>query len=167
MTLTMRILRSTGIMSIVLHSNMFHSPVWPVCYPEGKTARMYQGFKAADYLIRHQVESGHSFGVFDLEYQFKREESKATGGKLCWDLLDTAMGPDELLDGMDFPLVSIAMTYDGVNVLDMEKMGPLIECLPLFGTAYHIFGERDLRDDSWKPNRTKSSSHAQRSKHQA
>ena len=139
------------VMSIVLHSNIFYSPVWPICYPDEKAARLYRGYKAADYLVRHQVESGHSFGVFDLEYQYKREQSRATGGKLYWDLQDTNLGAEELFEQMDFPLVSVALAYDGINALEMDKMGPLMECLPLFGTFYHILGELDQRNDSWKP----------------
>ena len=138
-------------MSIVVHSNIFYSPIWPKCYPEDKTARLYRSFTATEYLIRHQVESGHSFGVFDLEYQFKQEESKAPRGKLYGDLHDNTLGADELLEQMDFPLVSVAMAYDGINALDPEKLGPLIECLPLFGTIYHVLAERDPRNDSWKP----------------
>ncbi|KIX00752.1 uncharacterized protein Z518_09817 [Rhinocladiella mackenziei CBS 650.93] len=118
---------------------MFYSPVWSVAYPEGKTARMYQGVKAGEYLIRHQIESEHSFGVFDLEYQFKREESKPDG-KLYWDLDDTNLGPEELLDQMDFPLVSVAMAYDGFNALEMDKIGLLIESRPLLATVSRVLG---------------------------
>lgn len=136
--------------SLVLHSNIFYSPVWPLVYPERKTVRLYEAFHAADYLVRHQIQSEHSFGVFDLEYQFKREESKPHG-KLYWDLKDTSLGADQLQERMDFPLVSVALAYDGINALDMEKLGPLIACLPLFGTIYHVLEERDPRDHSWKP----------------
>ncbi|KIY03167.1 uncharacterized protein Z520_01634 [Fonsecaea multimorphosa CBS 102226] len=140
------------VKAIVLHSNMFYSPVWPVCYPEAKTARLYRGFGAVDYLIRHQIESGHSFGVFDLEYKFKRDESKSTGGKLYWDLKDETLDQDQLLQQMDFPLVSVALAYDGLHELDMEKIMPLIECLPLFGAVYHVLEESDPREAaSWKP----------------
>lgn len=54
--------------AIVVHSNVFCSPVWAVCYPTGQTARAQSGIQAADYLVRHQIESGMSFGVFDTEY---------------------------------------------------------------------------------------------------
>ena len=52
---------------------------------------------------------------------------------------------------MDFPLVSIAMSYDGANPLDMAKLIPLIEQLPLFATVYHVLEELDSRDPkTWK-----------------
>ncbi|KEF62634.1 uncharacterized protein A1O9_00607 [Exophiala aquamarina CBS 119918] len=139
--------------AIVLHANIFHSSIWPITYPNGKTARVYNAFEKGDYLIRHQVESGHSLGVFDLEYKFKREESKATGGKLYWDFKTTSLGAEELLEQMDFPLLSIALSYDQINPVVPEKLGPLIEELPLFGTSYHILEELDTRDDSWKATR--------------
>jgi hypothetical protein len=139
----------------VLHSNLFYSPVWPVVYPDNKTARLYQGYAAGEYLIRHQIESGHSFGVFDLEYQFKRAESRPDG-KLYWDMQDTTLDADQLLAQMDFPLVSVAMAYDGIHALDMARLMPLIECLPLFGTIYHTLETLDTRPEaSWKPTAEK------------
>ncbi|KAJ9603605.1 hypothetical protein H2200_011791 [Cladophialophora chaetospira] len=143
------------VLAIVLHSNMFYSPVWPVVYPEEKTARVYKGYPAGDYLIRHQIESGHSFGVFDLEYKFKREESKPDG-KLYWDLKDTTLDKDQLQDQMDFPLVSVALAYDGIDALDMAQIMPLMEVLPLFGTVYHTLEQADKRPgESWKPTAKK------------
>ncbi len=47
---------------------------------------MLAAFQHADYLCMHQIASGHSLGVFDREYQFRRPESASTGGKLYWDL---------------------------------------------------------------------------------
>jgi hypothetical protein len=142
-------------LAIAMHSNMFYSPVWPVVYPEDKTARLYKGYRSGDYLIRHQIESGHSFGVFDLEYKFKREESKPNG-KLYWDFDDTSADCDKLFEQMDFPLCSIAMAYDGFNALEMEQIMPLIETLPLFGTIYHTLETLDQRPpESWKPTAEK------------
>jgi hypothetical protein len=139
--------------AIVLHSNMFHSPVWPVIYPEHKAARLFGGWDAGDYLVKHQISSGMSFGVFDTEYKYKRPESEATNGKLYWDELKD--NPDatseELLERMDFPLASVALAYDGINPLDMAQIMPMIEVLPLFGTLYHVLETQDPRGESWKP----------------
>ena len=138
------------VTAIVMHSNIFHSPVWSKTYPDDKAARLYACFDKADWFMRHQVKSGHSFGVFDLDYKFKREESKATHGKLYWDSKNTSLGTDELVEQMDFPLVSVALSYDQTNPLVDEELGPLIALLPLFGTAYHILEELDPRDSAWK-----------------
>lgn len=141
------------VLAIMLHSNIFCSTVWPITYPQNKTERLYSCFGKGEYFARHQVESGHSFGVFDLEYKFKREESRATGGKLYWDFKTMDLGADELLEQMDFPLLGIALSYDQINALDYEQMGPFVAELPLFGTAYHVLEELDPRDDSWRATR--------------
>jgi hypothetical protein len=90
--------------------------------------------------------------VFDTEYQFKRAES-APEGKLYWDKNNPSKDETgaEMLAQMDFPLCSVAMSYDGINPLDFEKLGPLIACLPAFATIYGGLEARDPRDPgSWK-----------------
>ncbi|KAJ4992895.1 hypothetical protein SVAN01_01599 [Stagonosporopsis vannaccii] len=145
--------------AIVSHSNGFYSPVWPVIYPEKTGKDAIQLALDAVYLVEHQINSGLSFGVFDTEYVYKREESKATEGKLYWDISEPSIkeshGPEaeaeRLLQQMDFPLVSVALSYDAHYPLDMTKMGPLLAALPHFGLIYHILEEGDSRDpDSWK-----------------
>lgn len=145
--------------AIVSHSNCFYSSVWPVIYPARNGKDAIQLALDADYLVKHQIDSGLSFGVFDTEYVFKREESKATGGKLYWDINEPSVKETEgleadaqrLLKQMDFPLVSVALSYDSFNALDMSKMKPLLASLPHFGLCYHILEELDSRDpESWK-----------------
>lgn len=139
--------------AIVLHSNMFHSPVWPVLYPEHKAQRMFTGMGPGTYLVEHQISSGMSFGVFDTEYKFKRPESEATGGAVYWDeLMDSPDATsEEFLERMDFPLASVALAYDGINPLDMVKLMELIAVMPLFGMLYHVLETQDSRGDAWKP----------------
>lgn len=132
---------------------MFHSPVWPVVYPDNLIARSFDVFHKLEHLVDHQIESGLSIGVFDKEYEYKTAEGKAAGGALLWDdkNLDVDVGGKTLLDQMDFPLVSIALSYDNFNHLNEEKIGELIGALPLFGTAYHVLAEGDKRDPaSWE-----------------
>ena len=138
--------------AIVCHSNTFYSPVWSICYPDNKTARLFSMFHEVDYLVRHQINSGMSFGVFDLGYIYKDPRSEATGGALYWDHTNTQTNKEELLEQMDFPLCSVALAYDGYHPFDMEKMTGLMACLPLFGALYRILEERDPRSaESWKP----------------
>ncbi|KAK4120051.1 hypothetical protein N657DRAFT_674567 [Parathielavia appendiculata] len=138
--------------AIVLHSNLFYSRLWPALYPEHRTRRMYAGFRGATYLVEHQINSGHSLGVFDTEYTFKRPESVATGGTLYWDLEDESPDGDTLLAQMDFPLVSVALAYDGFHTLDMAQMAPLVRALPAFGAVFALLAQLDRRDpESWKP----------------
>lgn len=138
--------------AIVWHSNVFHSRLFAISYPDAQGARFNKLMAEGDYLVNHQIDSGMSFGVFDTEYQFKRSDSAATKGKFYWDPNDDNVDSQTLLEQMDFPLVSIALAYDGINAFDMEKITPLIETLPLFGLIYHILEEKDPRDPaSWKP----------------
>ena len=146
--------------AIVSHSNGFYSPVWPVLYPKMNGKDAIQLALDATYLVEHQVNSGLSFGVFDTEYVFKREESKATEGKLYWDVSEPSVKESHgleaeaqrLLQQMDFPLVSVALSYDAFNALDMVKMKPLLDVMPHFGLVYHILEERDSRNpETWKP----------------
>ncbi|KAF2251619.1 hypothetical protein BU26DRAFT_240503 [Trematosphaeria pertusa] len=146
--------------AIVVHSNLFHSPVWPNLYPDKLTERAHAAYEAGEYLWMHQINSGMSFGVFDTAYTFKCAESKAAGGKLYWDKREPGIQDTQglkaegmrLLEQMDFPLVSVALAYDAANPLDMEKMGPLMAAIPHFGLLYHILATRDTRDPaSWQP----------------
>jgi hypothetical protein len=106
---------------------------------------------AVDYLVRHQVESGMSFGVFDTKFKYKPPESAATQRKLYWDENEAASDSAALIQRMDFPLVSLALAYDGANPLDFPKLMSLIEVLPLFGTLYQALESLDKRDpSSWK-----------------
>jgi hypothetical protein len=142
--------------AIVMHSNLFHSPAWSLIYPSAITARLHKAVKAAEYIVDHQIDSGLSYGVFDTQYAFKNAASQATGGKLYWDenepsVQETA-GPEKesqrLVRQMDFPLVSVALSYDAINPLDLEKMGPLLESLPHYGPLHHYLHSFDTRDPS-------------------
>ncbi|KAJ2975964.1 hypothetical protein NQ176_g5226 [Zarea fungicola] len=91
--------------AILIHSNMFHSPIWPIVYPDGLTARSMAAYKAAEYLVKHQLESGYSYGIFDKEHKYRTPEAEAAGGLLHWDTDDTTSDGAALLEQMDFPLV--------------------------------------------------------------
>jgi hypothetical protein len=142
--------------AIMIHSNLYHSPIWPVIYPENITARVHKSFKNVAYLADHQIDSGLSYGVFDTEYEFKNPSSKETGGKLWWDENEMSVQATQgleaestrLLQQMDFPLVSIALSYDAINPFDLEKMGAVVEAIPHFGILYHYLHVLDKRDPS-------------------
>ncbi|KAK2807804.1 hypothetical protein FQN50_005347 [Emmonsiellopsis sp. PD_5] len=120
------------VAAIVAHSNMFGSPVWSRAYPENSTARCLQIFNNTGPLISHRIQSGMCFGVFDKEYEFKRPESAQTGGAIYWDANNTTAPMDELLEQMDFPLVSIAISYDYFNRFEVARPVPFANALPLF-----------------------------------
>lgn len=135
--------------AIVMHSNVFCSPVWANIYPNDKTPRLYAAAKDAEYLISHQINSGMSFGVFDRDYKYKNPASASTQGKLYWDQeANPDASQEELLRQMDFPLVSVALSYDGINPLDPTALGPLVAHLPLFAAVYQFCHDNDHRDPS-------------------
>lgn len=137
--------------AIVCHSNILHSPVWSLAYPTSKTARLHAMHAEASYIVDHQIASGLSFGVFDTTYTFRRPSSAATDGALYFDPSLGELSSAELLEQMDFPLVSVAMAYDGFDALDMSRLLPMIAVLPLFGTVYHKLEELDPRPaHTWK-----------------
>ena len=143
------------VRAILLHSNMYHSPIWPLIYPEHKSKRIFDALGPTTYLIEHQIASGMSIGIFDTEYKFKRPESEATGGALYWNELKDSSDAtsEELLERMDFPLASIALAYDGINAIDMAKLADLMALMPLFGMLYHVLDVQDQRGDTWKPTK--------------
>lgn len=103
-------------------------------------------------MMAHQIDSGLSYGVFDTQYKFKRPESVPSGGALYWD---QKANPDateaELLEQMDFPLLSIAMALDQFNPLDEAQLGSMIESLPFYADLEHEFAKLDAREaSSWK-----------------
>ena len=139
------------VCAIFCHTHVFYSPVLSFVYSYDKTARLYRLHRAIDYLVRHQINSGLSFGIFDLEYKYKNPKSEATEGALYWDTNDNEASPEKLEDQMDFPLCSIALSYDNAHPLDEDKMKVIIEELPVFKTLYQALEERDPRPpESWK-----------------
>ncbi|KAH8894617.1 hypothetical protein GQ53DRAFT_683261 [Thozetella sp. PMI_491] len=139
-------------MAVLLHSAFLYNTLWSVIYTEDVTKRIYEALEKNEYIARHQIESGLSYGVFDLEYQYKRPESALTGGKLYWDVTNTEATPKELLDQMDFPLVSVALSYDATNPFDPEKVKPVLAIRPLYGVVVTQLRAGDKRDPkSWMP----------------
>jgi hypothetical protein len=149
--------------AILAHSHGFHSTIWQYIWPDRKLGQwVLAGATKLEYLVAHQIDSGLSYGVFDTEYAFKTKEAKEVGGKLFWDVNELEGSSVEqtqgrkaeglrLLQQMDFPLVGIALSYDGFVPLDPAKMGPLLESLPEFSLLYGILEKRDPRDPSeWK-----------------
>jgi hypothetical protein len=143
---------SQWVCAILCHSNVFHSTIFPHVYPEAKGARFNDMMRAAPYLVDHQISAGLSLGLFDKEFQYKKADSALTNGKFYWDPENNEYSGEGLLEAMDFPLVSIALSYDGVDALDSARIAPLIATLPVFGTCYGQLDALDPRPlDSWRP----------------
>lgn len=140
--------------AIVSHANVFYSTYLTQIHPdEDKSCRRFNDcITGFSYLMDHQIASGLSYGVFDTEYVYKRPESAKTDGQFYFDPSSESLSPNELLEQMDFPLVSVAMAYDGINPLDLDKMTPLFVALPTFPLVFVALNSQDKRDpQSWQP----------------
>ncbi|PGH34325.1 hypothetical protein GX50_02808 [[Emmonsia] crescens] len=133
------------------HSNAFLSPIWTKANVGLLSWHLHEFFPGFDHVVRHQIESGMSFGIFDTEYKFKNPESAKTGGKLYWETPTTDADRERttresLLEQMDFPLVSIALHFDLFYPLDMEKMKPTFSIPPTAPFIDSKIDELDTRD---------------------
>ncbi|KAI0541553.1 hypothetical protein GGR58DRAFT_432798 [Xylaria digitata] len=138
--------------AVFAHSFVFGSPIWRNLYPSDRTARFYGLYKASDYLIKYQISSGLSLGIFDTEYEFKNPESVASGGNLYFDFSDPTIDEDELLQQMDTPLVSIACAFDAFYAMDNRFVAPVTGRLPASANFYEALAARDSRDPkTWLP----------------
>jgi hypothetical protein len=139
--------------AIITHSNIFHSPVWPVLYPSNLTTRAYAFYIASEKLMTLNAATGLSYGLFDTQYTFKNPDSIPTGGKLDWNFTNTSATPEELLKQMDFPLVSIAMAHDAAEPgRDNSEWTEVIAIIPRLATLFGEVEKKDTRPESiWKP----------------
>ncbi|KAK3955689.1 hypothetical protein QBC32DRAFT_377046 [Pseudoneurospora amorphoporcata] len=133
--------------AIITHANLFHNAVWSRLHASDAVERSYRVFNTGAYNTSHGIESGFSYGILDTEYQYKRPESAATNGAVYWDPeLHPASSGQDLLEQMDFPLVSVALAYDPVATpLDMVKFQLVFDALPLFPKLVSITEAHDIR----------------------
>jgi len=140
--------------ALLYQSNVFHSPLWVPILGDNRPKTPFAFLRASRYLVEHQLKSGYSLGVFDKEYEYKRPESAATGGRLYWESDDSdsaELDQATLLERMDFPLVSVALSYDSIDPLDMSKLADFFEILPAFPALHMGLAAHDRRDAaSWE-----------------
>ncbi|KAK0625904.1 hypothetical protein B0T14DRAFT_561863 [Immersiella caudata] len=122
--------------TLLTHPNIFHSPVWSVLYPTAQTAHAYAFYTACKTPITLNTATGLSYGLFDTHYVFKNPEK-------------------ELLEQMDFPLVSIAMAHDAAEPRDNSEWVEVINVIPRLATLFGEIEKLDEREESiWKPKET-------------
>ncbi|KAK4040950.1 hypothetical protein C8A01DRAFT_35006 [Parachaetomium inaequale] len=98
------------VQAIVAHTMSFDSPILSkVAYEGGPAQRAYDMHDSIRPSSLQSIESGLSYGVF-----WKHHKCKTPGveGELKWDFNDASASREKLLEQMDFPLVSIAMSKD-------------------------------------------------------
>ena len=116
--------------AICCHAEFFHVPMLTATYKRDMSV-FWRLLDSVYYLIQHQLQSGLSYGVIDTQYVYKRMESEASGGRLYWDDRTALVDDDALAAGMDFPLVSIAMSHDQFHQFDSAKLAPIHAAVPL------------------------------------
>ncbi|KAI1351978.1 hypothetical protein F5Y01DRAFT_324666 [Xylaria sp. FL0043] len=135
--------------AIFAHSFVFSSPIWRTLYPSDRTARFYGLYQASDYMIKYQISSGLSLGIFDTEYEFKNPASAASGGALYFDFDDPSVAEDELLRQMDTPLVSIACAFDAFHAMDNRCVAPVTGRLPASASFHAALAEQRGPETGW------------------
>jgi hypothetical protein len=109
------------VQAIVAHTMSFDSPVWSrVAYEGGPAQRAYDMHDAIRPSSLQSIESGLSYGVF-----WKHHKCKTPGleGELRWDFKDPSASRETLLEQMDFPLVSVAMSKDAAAPKSTAPVG--------------------------------------------
>lgn len=131
--------------SRLAHTNVFHSPLRPITYPENRTQRAYQLFRTGHYIIKHHINPWKPLGITNTS---TNDSSLRLPGQAILEpaVDDESATKSEPAEQMDFPLVSSAMAYDGINKLDMARIMPMIAALPLFEKVVTALEEQDQRD---------------------
>lgn len=129
---------------------VFHSPLVPKLYPDNKGKRFNDVVRGLGYSDRHQIASGYSLGIFDREFRYQDETSRKAGGIFRWDGTDDTLDEKTALAALDFPLVSIAMAFDGFNGLDKNSVSHWNAILPVRAIVFSHFDKVDRRGDERK-----------------
>ncbi|KAI0377201.1 hypothetical protein F5Y04DRAFT_190097 [Hypomontagnella monticulosa] len=149
------------ISALSFHTHFFGSPIWNGIY-DGQQASM--ALKAHDicrdfYAMPEMgMKNGLSFCIWDKEFVFKRPESAAKGGASYWDEFDLddpnleVDGEQKLLDALDFPIVSFALSFDKFAPGDPKGWETAFKATPLNLPMGNYYEAHDPRPKgSWEP----------------
>ncbi|KAK8055331.1 hypothetical protein PG993_000558 [Apiospora rasikravindrae] len=154
--------------------------IWEPLMAAPKTRSALRAFDALHGYYMHAVNSGVSYGVFDSEYEFARAEStlsnepaaatttngegasqhESSGGAVYWHELDPDTEPDfetgggarRMIEGMDFPLVCVALSCDLAAKPPPDIVESLYTFFPLQKGVSQYWRDRDPRPKgTWEP----------------
>lgn len=148
--------------AITAQSLIFRSPILSKVYTPSATLFDFWLNKQLPLIANRMSPSWSlSLGVFDLEHKYSTEEARKTGGKFDWNTWpddETKMRElenmtlDEILRRMDFPLVAVALSYDGFLPSNKTAMKEFKTALPEAASLVDALENRDPRDaESRKP----------------
>jgi hypothetical protein len=129
--------------ALMIYGFMLRTSIWTPILREPKTANALRALKLLSDYFDHAITSGLSYGVFDTEYQSKHPQADVGIGKLHWDQLD----PKDpylrikMIEEMDFPLVSVALSYDFFNQRKADFEPSILEILPLHPVMMSILAQ--------------------------
>ena len=141
--------------ALTIYGFLLRTSIWTPIIPEPKPATALKALENLSDYFDHAINSGLSYGIFDTEYQYKRPQSVGTGGALYWAELDPQDSDlaEEMIEGMDFPLVSLALTYDFFYQRKADFEPPMLELIPLHPQVMMLLGQADPRpSESWLPH---------------
>lgn len=132
--------------AIQAFNNSFSSKVWPHIYSDNLSKRAYEALEDLAPYVLHQINSGHSLGLFDKEFEYRHNDSASRGGQTLWNPEDINASSDVLLSQMDFPLLSIALAYDGFVPPDPMVTQRVLRSRPLTAAIYHNINSNEQGD---------------------
>lgn len=135
--------------------------VWQPLLPVPRAASALRAFTAIEGHLNHAVDSGLSYGIVDSEYNYHRAESTVLGGSLYWDELDPhdpdfeREGENKMVERMDFPLVCIALSVDGLDKRSDDATKSLYDFIPMVKSlGTYLAGRSRESEHTWVPLET-------------
>ncbi|KAI1860496.1 hypothetical protein JX265_009895 [Neoarthrinium moseri] len=131
--------------ALLAQALLLRAPIWRPLIPEPKVKTILTGWRTLEPYYGHSLRNGLSYAVYDKEYVFKRPESVASGGALYWDEINAedpeleVKGEQWMLDGLDFPIVSLALSYDLLQPPPKEAYAAMGRLLPAWGAMMAQF----------------------------
>jgi hypothetical protein len=119
--------------ALAIYGFFLRTSIWTCIIREPKTANALRAFdKLSDY-YNHSINSGLTYGIFDTQYEYQSPESMVKGGALYWNELDPADPylACNMIEAMDFPLVSLALSYDMFHPRTADFEPSLLEVIPM------------------------------------
>jgi hypothetical protein len=148
--------------ALIIHTFLLGPSIWSPLVPDPKVKSAWRAFEMMDGHYMHSLLSGHSYAVFDDEYEFSRDESRGDNGRLYWDELDPDAhgfeehGRDLMERAMDFPLVCVGAAFDLFDKKPDEATASMRELIPLERFMAEYAAKMDPRGDrpeEWLPKK--------------